>query len=1019
MSDLLFGKINRTSTVGLFGLFLALYSVYSFGLPAVEDHLVYAPIPSWVRDISVEHSEHTPEAQITSGTFYLLVDRQVRVPERGKQEAFYHYATQIVNQSGLEREAQINIEFDPAYQSVVLHRVQLWRDGRKIDQMGQAKLSLLQREKNLKRLLYDGRLSANIILPDVRVGDIVEYSYTRQGTNPVYGGTFALRLDTQWAIPVGHLHLRLLWERDEPLAVRALNGAKEPQVRDYPAGREYLFEENNVQPLLTSSQTPEWYDPYGQLIMTNSESWSDVVDWALPLYRSAVQVDADIQAIATGILSSHQTRETQIYAALAFVQSEVRYLGLEMGEGSHKPSPATETLARRYGDCKDKAVLLISLLDALGIEAHPALVNTVREHKVADYPAMVSAFDHVIVHFRHEEKDWWVDPTRQHQRGTLHTLAQSAYGYALVVKSGIAELTKMEVVPSGKIVIQDEFDLSGGPEAAARYETTTRYDGFEAEQQYQSFSRNSSGETAQQYLNFYKKRYPTIAATSALNVAESPDGGTLVVAEQYEITDVWGNDSGNSVFSVGAHAVSDALRDVEERERNAPFALQHPHHVIQKITVALHQNNWSFSEEPFVEENRFFTYRSNVLFDPATNALNLDYEYTSHTDHVPMEYIDEYIQAVKSVEDHTGYTVYYGASSGANTDDSNDSPFDWFALVAALYIAASVYIFYSLSRDTKRRQANTVSVFYPMSLVKLCILSMASFGVYSCYWFYKSWRAIEHQDKANIWPWARTIFSALWFYPLAARIATGKEEKRQQFLPKSPMVLAVLALIYLAAVMIQNVETYHSWIALAVGTALVVALVHQTNLVKQEDELAYAAHSRWKMRHWILILLCLPIWFLTIGYEANLLPSPDVVPGSAIAGHDAKFMQRNGIIKPGEDIIYFYSDAFWDLRADGNGLTNEGVFSYWKDEAKQVITEVAAFGDIAHFEMQDAGAWSEDAVISIVRKDGTDFVLYVSTEKNGHTAFYAELERLWAGARDQADSDKTFNKAAETEDERI
>ena len=53
-----------------------------------------------------------------------------------------------------------------------------------------------------------------------------------------------------------------------------------------------------------------------------------------------------------------------------------------MGTNSHQPTPASETLALRYGDCKDKTVLLISLLKALGVEAHPALVNT-EDNKLA------------------------------------------------------------------------------------------------------------------------------------------------------------------------------------------------------------------------------------------------------------------------------------------------------------------------------------------------------------------------------------------------------------------------------------------------------------------------------------------------------------------------------------------------------------------------------------------------------------------------------------------------------------
>jgi transglutaminase-like putative cysteine protease len=68
--------------------------------------------------------------------------------------------------------------------------------------------------------------------------------------------------------------------------------------------------------------------------------------------------------------------EEYILEAIRFVQDEVRYLGVETGINTHKPYPPSQILAQRFGDCKDKSLLLTTLLQARNIEAYPVLVNT-------------------------------------------------------------------------------------------------------------------------------------------------------------------------------------------------------------------------------------------------------------------------------------------------------------------------------------------------------------------------------------------------------------------------------------------------------------------------------------------------------------------------------------------------------------------------------------------------------------------------------------------------------------------
>ena len=68
----------------------------------------------------------------------------------------------------------IEIEFDPAYQSLVLHRVDVIRNTNRLHQLTPGRVRVIQREQELMFDIYDGRLSAVLLIDDLRVGDIVD-----------------------------------------------------------------------------------------------------------------------------------------------------------------------------------------------------------------------------------------------------------------------------------------------------------------------------------------------------------------------------------------------------------------------------------------------------------------------------------------------------------------------------------------------------------------------------------------------------------------------------------------------------------------------------------------------------------------------------------------------------------------------------------------------------------------------------------------------------------------------------
>jgi hypothetical protein len=146
-------------------------------------------------------------------------------------------------------------------------------------------------------------------------------------------------------------------------------------------------------------------------------------------------------------------------------------------------------------------------------------------------------------------------------------------------------------------------------------------------------------------------------------------------------------------------------------------------------------------------------------------------------------------------------------------------------------------------------------------------------------------------------------------------------------------------------------------------------------------------------RHFSLPLFYLAFIFISYGGELYLTPSTQVISGDKIWQHDIKTMTRQRIIKPNEKITLFYSAAYLFWGADGNGLTNEGVFSYWR-ESQSLQLEKATYDEISNIDTK----WGEDdeeTIITITRHDGSDFYLYLSSIEDGDHQFDEQLRQSW------------------------
>jgi len=122
--------------------------------------------------------------------------------------------------------------------------------------------------------------------------------------------------------------------------------------------------------------------------------WARLGNWYTGLAAPRSEGGADLASTAKSIAGDGDftARLTKI---AAFMQQQIRYVGIEIGIGGLQPHLAEDIFRSRYGDCKDKATLMITMLDAVGIRATWVPVDDRRGVVDPAAPSLIG--DHMIM----------------------------------------------------------------------------------------------------------------------------------------------------------------------------------------------------------------------------------------------------------------------------------------------------------------------------------------------------------------------------------------------------------------------------------------------------------------------------------------------------------------------------------------------------------------------------------------------------------------------------------------------
>jgi TPR repeat protein/transglutaminase-like putative cysteine protease len=526
-------------------------------------------LPKWVEGI-----EQVPQSTVDEPVVIRLAEVHYWT---GPNPAYLvNRAVQVNASSRLSEIGQFSIDFAPAYEKLILHRIAILRGDQVLDRTRSANVRVLDQETDAEKGYYHGAAVAQILLEDVAPGDTLWLTYTVEGRNPVFGPAWFETLPWTKASPIELRKLVVAYPTNRALQWRVSGASRAslppPAIEQKGPVTRMTFRERALAADELEPSMPPSLLPLPFLDMTEYKDWAQVTRWALSLFPNASS-HPEVQALARKF--DGKTAEERASQALHWVQDDIRYFSVSIGENSHRPQPPEVVLKRRFGDCKDKTQLLVALYRAMGLQAQPVLLNASFPKFPAQFLPSPRSFNHAIVRVILDGTPYFVDPTRHNEHGPISKLPVAAAGAAvLVVDDATLGLSNLpEEVVTVPLVERTERMKIAALHGEGQLSIRTEYRGRMAAPMRDAYKGMGSFDLKKFLLSEVERTYPGIQLRATPVLSDSADGTSFIVEAEMTIPAPLKEENGRVTLPLRSHIIEGTLGIPDKLVRKHPLWL--------------------------------------------------------------------------------------------------------------------------------------------------------------------------------------------------------------------------------------------------------------------------------------------------------------------------------------------------------------------------------------------------------------------------------------------------------------
>ncbi len=291
--------------------------------------------------------------------------------------------------------------------------------------------------------MYTSARTYAVQFPRLDAGDVVELRYRvddvaqRNEFNDYFGDIHYFQ-DSE---PVDHAEYVLITPKTRKLHIdkKRVPGLQE-KITEKGDQRIYRFWAEDLQPVHPEPAMPPWTEVLGFVHVSTYESYAELGKWYWGLAQDQFDLDEETRKLAREITAGLKTEREKVQAVYNWVIKNTRYVALEFGIYGFKPRRCVQTVSRGWGDCKDKATVIVSLLKEVGIDSTIVVLRTQMRGSFESDVASLAPFDHAIAYI--PSLDLYLDGTAEFTGTTeLPTMDQQAVG--ILVNEGKSELVTL------------------------------------------------------------------------------------------------------------------------------------------------------------------------------------------------------------------------------------------------------------------------------------------------------------------------------------------------------------------------------------------------------------------------------------------------------------------------------------------------------------------------------------------------------------------------------------------------
>lgn len=242
-----------------------------------------------------------------------------------------------------------------------------------------------------------------------KIGDTIEYK-TCTESKPILKNNFSELFLFQSFYPVINARAVIKMPKNMPLYTAVKNGEMKQSKKDNTNFTTYTWESKNIKALERELGMISPLDLGLKLIVSTFKTWKNLSKYGAELNIGKIDKNPEMIKLVNSLVKGKKDKNEKILAIFRYISKSIRYMGSSMDVGAFlEPHKATYTLEKKYGVCRDKSVLMISMLKIAGIHSEDVLINVTHKTDI-EIPSIY--FQHAIVAVEITKDEFiYMDPT--------------------------------------------------------------------------------------------------------------------------------------------------------------------------------------------------------------------------------------------------------------------------------------------------------------------------------------------------------------------------------------------------------------------------------------------------------------------------------------------------------------------------------------------------------------------------------------------------------------------------------